>query len=97
MLTLGQSTFFLLSHLIGPRTLTKMHTELFAKMGPITDLWVRVHTYFWMAPPPFSTPKEPPCTRADTEVFLDLRSGLFISLLQQKSASASSFVLGVSG
>ena len=74
-----------------------MHTELFAKMGPITDLWVRVHTYFWMAPPPFSTPKEPPCTRADTEVFLDLRSGLFISLLQQKSASASSFVLGVSG
>ena len=88
---------FLLSHLIGPRTLTKTHTQLFAKIDPITDLWVHVHTYFGVGPPPFSIPKEPPCTCTDMEVFLDLRSGHFISLLQQKSASASRFVLGISG
>ena len=31
------------------------------------------------------------------EVFLDLRSGNLISLLQQSSAAATLFVLGVSG
>ena len=48
-------------------------------------------------PLPFLTPKEPSCACADREVFLDLRSGHLISFLQQSSASATSFVLGVSG
>ena len=37
------------------------------------------------------------CTCADREVLLDLRSVCLVSLLQQSSASATSFVLGVSG
>ena len=42
------------------------------------------------------TPKEPACTYTDREVSLDLRSGHLIASLQQRSASATSFVLGVS-
>ena len=42
-------------------------------------------------------PQEAFCACADRDFFLDLRSEHHISLLQQSSASASSFVLGVSG
>ena len=48
-------------------------------------------------PPPFLTSKEPSCAYADREAFLGLRIGHLISLLQQSSASATCFVLGVSG
>ena len=55
------------------------------------------YTYYGVVSPPFLTPKEPPCTCVDREVFLDLMSGRLISLLQRSSASTTSFVLGVSG
>ena len=74
-----------------------MRVQLFAKMGPTAEVFgVHVHTDYGVAPPPFLTPKEPSCTCADGEVFLDLRSGHLISLLQHSSASATSFVFGVS-
>lgn len=41
-------------------------------------------------------PKEPAFTGTDREVLPDLKSGHLISSLQQRSASATSFVLGVS-
>ena len=89
---------FLFSHLTGPRALPNMHVQLFAKMDPIAEACGGyVHTYYEVATPPFLTPKEPSCACADREVFLDLRSGHLISLFQQSSASATSFVLGVSG
>ena len=65
-----------------------------------------VHTYYGVVSPPFPPPLFAPpsfdpqgasCACADREVFLDLKSGRLISLLQQSSASATSFVLGGSG
>ena len=53
--------------------------------------------YWVTSPPPFLTPKEPSYTGTYREVFLDLRSGRLISLLQQSSAPATSSILRVSG
>ena len=78
-----------------PRTLPKMHMQLFAKMDPIVEACGIFHTYHGVAHPPFLTPTEPSCPCAEREVFLDLRSGHLISSLQQSSASATSFVLSI--
>ena len=51
----------------------------------------------WDGAPSILTPKESSCIHADRGVFLDLRSSLLISLLQQSSASTTSLVVGVSG
>ena len=86
--------WFLSPHLTCSRTLPNMRAQLFAKMDSTTETCRGfVHTYYGVALPPFLTPKEPYCTCADREVFLDLRRGHFISLFQHSSAS----VLGVSG
>ena len=73
-----------------------MHGQRFAKMDPTTEACVCMSTLIigW-SPPPFLTPGKPSCSCTDREVFLDLRRGHSISLLQQVSASATSFVLGV--
>ena len=47
---------------------------------------MHVHTYYGVVPPPFLTPKEVSCACVDRGVFLDLRSGHLISLLQKSSA-----------
>ena len=57
-------------------------------------MWVHVHIG---GAPGLLTTKESSCVCADREVLLDLRIGPLVSLLQQRSASAISFVLGVSG
>ena len=89
---------FLFPHLTGPRTLPKMRAQLFAKMDSTAEDCGCMSTLIvGGAPPPFLTPKEPSCACADREVFLDLRPGHLISLLQQNSALATNFVLGVSG
>ena len=51
----------------------------------------------WSEPPPFSALKKPSRAHADREVFLDLRTWYLTSSLQQSSAFATSFVLGVCG
>ena len=85
---------FLFSHPPCFGTLSNKCAQLFAKMDSTTETCRGfVHTYYGVALPPFLTPKEPYCTCADREVFLDLRRGPFISLFQHSSAS----VLGVSG
>ena len=77
-----------------------MHAQHFANMIPLQKavgillLWG--YTYYGVVSSPFLTPKESPCAYAGREVFLDLRSGHLISLLQQSSASATGFVLGLS-
>ena len=87
---------FLFPHLTCSRTRLNMHAELFAKMDSTTETCRGfVHTCYGVVPPPFLTPKEPSCTCADREVFLDFRSGPLFSLLQQSSASATSFLLGL--
>ena len=67
---------FLSPHLTCPWTLPKMHEQLFAKMASGC-----LSTLMGVGLSPFSAPKEPFCTCAGREVFLDLRSGYFISLL----------------
>ena len=88
---------FLFSQLTGPRALPKMHEQLFSKMDSSAEDYgaaLASHIMGWC--PLLLTSKEPFCACADREVFLDLRSGHLISFLQQSSASATSFVLGVS-
>ena len=95
------ASFFLFPWLTCSRTLPNTHAQHFPKMDSAAegsgDIIVMGYTYYGVVSPPFLTPKEPPCACADGEVFLDLRSGHLISLLQQSSASTTSFVLGVSG
>ena len=89
---------YLSSHVTGPWTLPKMHVQLFAKMGPTTEVnrWMSTLIMWWgllpLGVPPFSTPQKPSCTYADKEVFPNLRSGYLISLLLQSSAFTTSFV-----
>ena len=95
---LWPTTSFLFSHLTGPWILPITCAQLFCWDGSQRrGLWSHVHTYCEVAASPFSAPKEPSCACADREVFLDLRRGHLISLLQQSSASDTSFVLGVYG
>ena len=78
---------YLSSHLTGPWILPKMHIQLFAKMGPTTEVsrWMYTLIMWWgllpLGLPPFSTLQKPSCTFADREVFPNLRSGYLISLL----------------
>ena len=91
------NTCFIFSLLTGPRTLPNRHVQLFAKMDPTTEVCGCMPTLImgWHLLPFW--PQEAFCACADRDFFLDLRSEHHISLLQQSSASASSFVLGVSG
>ena len=58
------------------------------------DLWVHAYTYYGVGLRSFLTLKESSCSCAHREVFLDLSSRHLLSLLQQSSASVTSFVLG---
>ena len=88
---------FLSSHLTGPWTLPKMCAQLFSKMDPTTEAYGYMSTLIMGRGPSLFDPQVIFSACADRKVFLDLRSGHFISLLQQSSASATSFDLGVSG
>ena len=70
-----------------------MCVQPFTQMDPTSEACGRMSTYCGVVLPPFLTPKEPSCTCADREVFLDFRSSHFISLFYQHSAFAISFVL----
>ena len=97
MFTFGESSccFFHTCPALGPSP-TCMCNFLLRWIPPQRPVGERPHL-LWGGAPPFLTPKEPSCACADRVVFLDLRSGHLISLLQQSSASAPTFVLGVSG
>ena len=88
---------FLFSQLTGPWTLGKTGAQLSAKMDSTTETCGCMSTPIMEWDPHFLTRKKPSCACADREVFLDLRGGHLILLLQQISAPATSFVLGVSG
>ena len=67
-------------------------------MYPSIEACGCISTLMGWGPFPVQPQRRLPEQCADREVFLDLRSGHLISLLQQSSASATSFVLGgVSG
>ena len=88
---------FFHTYLTGPRILPKMPVQLFAKMDPTTEACGNMSTLtMGWCPLPFDLQGAflHSCRR---KVFLDLRSRHLISLLQQSSASATSFVLGMSG
>ena len=82
---------------------THVH-EFLLRWSQHRGLWAHVHTYYGVVSPPTWTTKETSCACAVLEASLDLRSlisssslFLLICLPQQSSASATSFVLGVSG
>ena len=89
--------FFFHTNLTGPRILPKTLVLLFAKMDPTTEACGNMSTLtMGWCPLPFDLQGAflHMCRR---EVFLDLKSRHLISLLQQSSASSTSFVFGVSG
>ena len=88
---------FLFSQLTDLWTPHKRGVQLSAKMDSTTAACGCMSTPIMELGPPFLTRKKPSCPCADREVFLDLKGGHLISLLLQSSASATSFVLGVSG
>ena len=97
LFTCGQFYMFLFSQLTGPWTLRKRGVQFSAKMDSTTVACGCMSTPIMELGSPFLTRKKPSCPCADREVFLDLKGGHLISLLLQSSASATSFVLGVSG
>ena len=90
------SCFFLHTWLVlGPFPGCKHN--FFSKMDPTAEAYGYMSTLIMGRGPSLFDPQVTFSACADRKVFLDLRSGHFISLLQQSSASATSFDLGVSG
>ena len=75
-----------------------MHAQLFVKTDLTTDacrcMWSPMHLLI-MLPLPFRSPQK--AFHGQTGNFSLTSSGHLISLFQQSAASATSFVLGVSG
>ena len=89
-----QPGILFLSSFTGPKTLPNVHVHLFDKMDPISPVGACSHL-LWI--PSLFDPQGAFLRMCRSEVFLELRSGHLISLLQQSSASATSFVPRVSG
>ena len=89
---------FLFSQLTGPKTLPKMHEQLFAKTDPTAEVYgcISIFIMEWH-PLPFLTPSEPSCICANREVFLNPRCGilsLYCSRAQLLPLALSSECLG---
>ena len=85
---LGPIIFFLSSYLTGPKTLPNMCVENFG-------LWVCPHLLWGGGPSLLNSPRNLPAQVQIGKSPLTSRVGTFC--LQQSSAFATSFVLGVSG